>query len=477
MRRAPSAHTHVPPAASLLAALSLALACGADDPQAGAAEAGASEGGDTEAGSEGGSADGSTAGSDGAPASTSGGTEASVVYWRDVKPILDARCGACHSDDGVAPFSLTSYQDAAVYAETLPSALLAGLMPPWPADGDCNDYLYDPSLDDAQIQTIVDWVDQGAAEGDPNDVGAPLPVTTATLPEVDFTVAMAEPHTPAPPMGGLDEHRCFLVDWPATSDVYVTGYEVLPGNRKVVHHLVARMVDPADVADFEAQDADEAGDGWTCGSGTGMAGGGGALLGVWVPGAGASVLPEGTGMLVPTGSKLLLNMHYNTVMGDTSPDQTAVAFDVEDSVERVGVSQFVADPTWPVGDNMLIPAGDAASEHVFDRALPSSFDVHAIGLHMHTLGTEISLAVDHQDGSRSCGVDIPRWDFGWQLGYRLAAPIHVEAGDHVVLRCNFDNSPANQAVVDGVPRTPVDVTWGEDTYDEMCLGFVYITPG
>lgn len=424
-------------------------------------------------------ATGAPSGSDGSSGAAadptgSGGDAPAVVYWRDVKPIVDARCGACHSDDGVAPFALASYTEVASYGEAMVASVQSGQMPPWPAADDCTEYLFDPSLDEVQIQTLVDWVELGTPEGDPADVGEPLPLGIAELPRVDFEVAMAAEHTPMPPDGGLDEHRCFLVDWPETSDVYVTGYAVIPGNRKVVHHLVARIVGPDDVAALQEQDAMDAEDGWPCEAGSGMSGAGGPLLGVWVPGSGANVLPEGTGMEVVAGSKVMLNMHYNVLMGDTAPDRTRVAFMVEDEVDDVGISQFITDPTWPLGDNMLIEAGDPDSVHTYDKALPA-MRVHSVGLHMHTLGAAGSLVIEHADGTRSCAVDIPRWDFDWQLEYRLATAIDVAAGDRVVMQCRFDNSPEHQQVVDGVLREPEDVTWGEDTFDEMCLGFVYLT--
>ncbi|HWB73584.1 MAG TPA: hypothetical protein VG755_01490 [Nannocystaceae bacterium] len=440
---------------------------------------GSSSSGDSDEGAQASSDDGSLDESSGASSEggATTGAEAEVVYWRDLKPVIDARCGACHSADGVAPFSLGSYAEVAPYGELMLAQIDAGVMPPWPASPDCNDYLYDPSLSDEEKELVAQWVALGKPEGDPNDIGAPLPIASAELPRVDFTIAMAEPHVAAPPVGEYDEHRCFLLDWPHDGEMFVTGYEVVPGNRKVVHHLVARMVDPDGVAELEAQDASDAADGWACGAGTGMSGGGGPLLGVWVPGQGANVLPEGTGMRIAGGSKVLLNMHYNVVMGDTSPDQTSVKFMVESQVDVEGESQFVSDPTWPIGDNMLIAANDADSVHTFDATLPIALKVYALGMHMHTLGSYGSMKVERKDGSIACGVDIPRWDFGWQLGYRLAEPLEVSAGDRVVLQCGFDNSAAHQPLVDGAPKVPSDVTWGEDTYDEMCLGYVYVTRG
>jgi mono/diheme cytochrome c family protein len=447
--------------ASVSLALCLLAACAdpPDDPQA-----------DADASSD----EASTAAAD----STSEGAvvDPEVTYWRDIKPLLDARCGACHTADGVAPFSFDTYADAAVYAPAMMIAIDNGTMPPWPAADDCTEYLFDPTLDAAQIDAVRTWVELGAPEGDPATEGEPLPLARAELPRIDFEIAMADEHTPQLSGGELDEHRCFILEWPETEQVYVRGYEVIPGNRKIVHHLVARVVAPNEIEDLEASDAADPAEGWACGAGEGMSGGGGPLLGVWVPGSGASIFPENTGLPIESGSKVMLNMHYNIASGDTAPDRTRVTFMVEDEVELEGRSVFISDPTWPVGDNMLIEAGDAESVHTFDFELPlGAVDVHMIGLHMHTLGVYGSMVVERADGSTACGLDIPRWDFDWQLGYQLVGPLTVNVGDRVRLQCAYDNSAANQPLVDGVPREPTDVTWGEDSLDEMCLGYVYVT--
>jgi hypothetical protein len=401
------------------------------------------------------------------------------TYWADIKPIVDARCTGCHNADGVAPFGLTSFDEAFAYGEVMATAIEAGAMPPWPASPDCNEYLHDPSLDGAQIDTVRAWVDAGKPEGDPGDEGEPLPAIGAELPRIDLTAAMAEPHVPTPEEpGGLDEHRCFLVDFPADEEVFLRGYAVRPGNRRAAHHLVVQIIGPDEIGALVAADEADEAYGWACGAGTGMVGSGGSLLGAWVPGGGASLFPEGTGLRVPAGSKLLFNMHYNVVMGDVSPDVTEMDFMVESSVEREGRTVFVLDPTWPIGDNMLIPADDPSVVHEAEFStwlLGGAIEVYSVGMHMHTLATSGSLTV-MREGEEGCLVDIPRWDFGWQLFYDLKAGMRIEQGEEVRLRCEWDNSAANQPVVDGEQVAPRDVTWGEDTFDEMCMAIVYAVP-
>jgi len=182
---------------------------------------------------------------------TTGDLEDPAATWhRDVRPIVEGRCAACHEPGGVAPFPLTSFAEAEPWGEAMLAAMDSGAMPPFPADSSCNTYEQDPTLTAEQIELVRAWVDAGKPEGDPAIVGAPLPELGGELPRVDFETGMAAPHVPTPEDGGLDEHRCFLVDWPRTEDVFVSGYQVVPGNRKAVHHLVMRVIGPDELADY-----------------------------------------------------------------------------------------------------------------------------------------------------------------------------------------------------------------------------------
>ncbi len=399
---------------------------------------------------------------------------ADVTYYEDVKPILDARCAGCHDVGGVAPFPLTSYDEAVAYGEVLALSAQARTMPPWPADATCREYTHDASLSDAQIETLQAWVAAGKPEGDAANEGAALPIAQVRLDRIDLQTGMTEGHVPTP-TSGIDEHRCFLIDWPATEPVYITGFETHPGNRAALHHFVGLIVAPDQVADKEADDAADPGYGWDCGAGTGMGNLGSELFATWVPGAQAAKMPEGTGQLVQPGSKILLNMHYNVLSGDLSPDQTTFDFQVESTVEKPGKMYFATDFAWPAAKTMDIPAGSASVVHsspVSDQQFGRNpYTIWFAGLHMHTLGTAARMFVERASGEQECLVDIPRWDFDWQLGYNLAQPLHVADGDRLHIECEWDNSAGNQPA----GEEPKDVNWGEDTFDEMCLGMVFVT--
>jgi hypothetical protein len=286
---------------------------------------------------------------------------------------------------------------------------------------------------------------------------------------------MREAHEVVAPPGEVDEHVCFLIDWPETERVFITGYEARPSNLSVAHHFVGTIVAPGQVAAFEAEDARSPGYGWPCGAGGGM-GNAGALFATWVPGRGAEIFPEGTGLAIEPGSKLLLNMHYNVVSGGGA-DQTALDFMVERQVARPATSILLSDPMWSRAQTMHIPAGDGDVVHVYERGVEGlgNVTVHSVGMHMHVFGASSGIEVVRGDGSDECLLDIPKWDFGWQMQFGLKNAVTLGPNDTLRMWCRFDNSPENQPIVDGRRRTPQDVNWGEDTYDEMCISALYLT--
>ena len=268
-------------------------------------------------------------GSDGGVETDSGAT--GLTYYKDVKPIIDAKCATCHVEGGVAPFALTSYALVKPQAGVAMLALQDGTMPPWKANRDCNEYHGDFSLTDTQQQTIIDWVLADAPEGDPNNEGQALPDTRETLSRVDETLSMAQPYTP---QLSPDDYRCFLIPWPEkfTSTKYVTGFRAAPGNFKVVHHVIAYLAAPNEVSTYEDLDAQESGPGFTCFGGSG--GPAQQWIGGWAPGNLGSDFPAGTGIAVEPGSMIVLQVHYNTTAGEISPDATSIEVKLDDSVDN-----------------------------------------------------------------------------------------------------------------------------------------------
>ncbi|MFT5683028.1 MAG: hypothetical protein ACI8RZ_003955 [Myxococcota bacterium] len=413
----------------------------------------------------------------------SGGDE-DVTYYEDVKPILDGRCVNCHQDGGVAPFVLDAYADAAPLADAIASNTTARTMPPWGAVEGHQGYNDDPSLSAEQLDTLTAWAEQGALEGDAATEGAPLTPVGQSLARIDITLEMPEPYTPSNDQP--DDYRCFVLDWPEDTEQYVTAFNVLPGNDEVVHHVAAFLVAPDGLLGdsiFETiagWDASEDGPGYSCYGGPSSSNGESAQIPIeqlaqWVPGFGAQEFSEGTGILIPPGSQIILQLHYN-VAGGVGEDQTAIEFTLEDTVARRAQFAPVLDATWPLS-GMDIPAGQVTTHDVqFDpRAffallsgdalnLDDGFDIHSILLHMHKLGEHGMVSVERADGSSEVLLEVSPYDFNWQLNYRLSQAVPFADGDEIRLTCTFDNSEGS-----------ADLSWGEGSEEEMCVANLFIS--
>jgi hypothetical protein len=270
-----------------------------------------------------------------------------------------------------------------------------------------------------------------------------------------------------------------VIDWPKSEVSYVTGFRANPGNAKVVHHVIAFLAPPSQVDAVKKLDDADPGEGYTCFGGPGF--NQTNWIGAWAPGSQGTDYPEGTGIKIEPGSKVVLQVHYNTLTAGKQKDRTSVDFKLESSVIKEATIQPWTNPTWlNKKDTMKIPAfaPDTMHSFAFDPTpfLSSGkpFLMYSANLHMHQLGTRAKLSLQRKDGSEDCLLDIPKWNFHWQGSYGFPAPKVVNPGDKVYLECHWDNTPPMQPIVDGKPQMPKDVFWGEGTTDEMCLGGFYM---
>lgn len=400
------------------------------------------------------------------------------TYVRDIKPLVDVKCTGCHSEGNIAPFSLKTYEQVSAMKGPVTAAVVARTMPPWQAARGCADYVGDRSLTDGQIDLIKRWADAGAPLGDPNDTPVPVADDRLSLSRFDFELPLPVPYTP---QNFPDDYRCFFLDWPATGTTYVTGFGVLPGNPEIVHHAIAYIVRPANVALFQSLDDKEPGPGWTCfGSPLGSTPGSGpdqfSWLGGWSPGVSGTDFPAGTGIEIPAGSKIVVQLHYYSASRVPAPDQTKIRIQTTPTVEKKAAFLPFSNPQWLMG-GMQIPARSNDVVHRFSAdptmlvsfltggALPAGkpLTLYESSQHMHLLAERSLARLDRADGNKECLLDIPDWDFHWQPSARLRTPKRITPGDKLYLECQWDN-PGDK-----------DVNWGEGTGDEMCLSIYYLT--
>ncbi|MCB9680123.1 MAG: hypothetical protein H6733_01505 [Alphaproteobacteria bacterium] len=400
-----------------------------------------------------------------------------VTYHRDVRPIFDRHCAACHTDGGVAPFSMTYAADAWAdgppsWVPTAVAAMEAGTMPPWMPSQDCQPIQGARVLPDGALDTVTAWADGGFVEGDPSTYKARTTDAALDLGEPTLTLRGDAAYTPD--RARPDDYRCFVLDHTFEEEAWLDAFTVVPDALSMVHHVILYRLD-ADYADDVARwDAEDDGPGYTCfGSpGTWEA----ETVAGWAPGSTPEVYGDDLARRISAGSVLVLQMHYNTLTlptaATTPSDRTGVAL-------WLGERPRLELRSFPFADlDLYLPAGDPDVSATFDASLDFlTRNVRLKGAfpHMHQLGVSMRVDVVRDDGSETCLVDIPDWDFNWQQAYFYDDDVDLFVGpdDQLRISCTYDNSTANQPVVNGSQLEPRDVAWGDGSLDEMCLAYLY----
>ena len=385
---------------------------------------------------------------------------APITYTREIAPVLQANCMNCHREGEVAPFSLTSYDEASKRARQLADATQSRFMPPWKPEPGFGHLLGQRRLTEEQIALFDRWADAGAPEGDPADLPpAPDFPDGWLLGEPDLIVKVPEAFEL--PADGRDVFRNFVIPLAVDSDKLVAAVEFRPGNRRVVHHALF-FLDSSGVA--RGKDAAAAGPGFSSFGGPGFIPSG--ALGGWAPGGTPRVLPDGMGRMLRKGSDLVLQIHYHP-SGKPESDQSTIGIHyVKEGSQKVIAGMIVLDRA------LEIPAGAARHPMHAAYTLPADCTMVGIAPHMHLLGREMKATATYPDGKVEPLIWIKDWNFNWQDQYLFAEPLHLPKGTRLDVTALYDNSEANPLN----PNTPPKrVTWGEQTTDEMFICFFLVT--
>jgi mono/diheme cytochrome c family protein len=388
------------------------------------------------------------------------GGDTAVTFNNQVVRILQKNCQVCHHPGDIAPFSLMTYEDAYLWAGRIEEVTQSRYMPPWKPAAGCGEFQNQRGLTDEEIATIAQWVDAGVPEGDPNDL-PPLEFPDGwTLGEPDLMLTPEVEYQPDPTGG--DIYRCFSIPTNLTEDRYVTRIEIRPGNRSIVHHVLL-FVDATGAS--VALDQADPEPGYTCFGGPGFSAG---IFSGWAPGSRPWQMPDRVGILVPAGSRLVMQVHYHPT-GEPEADRTMVGLHFADGPIQKQFRIFTL-----INDRFVIPAG--ATHHLVRAifTIPRGFDVHALSVfpHMHLLGREMEVRAVFPNRTTQCLVDISDWDFNWQDMYFYTQPVPIPGGTRLELTAYYDNS-ANNPNNPNSPPQPVG--WGEATTDEMCIAFIGFT--
>lgn len=369
-----------------------------------------------------------------------------VNYAEHVAPIVQAKCQSCHRPGEVGPFALLTYTDLKRRADGISEVVSERRMPPWHADPRHGTFVNDRRLSARERATLIAWVDQGTPEGDPTK--APAPRTWPEgwrigTPDVVFT--MPKPHT-VRAEGALPYQR-FRVPTNFTEDRWVQALEPRPSERSVVHHIIIYLRDPARGGGFDDLEH----------------------LAAYAPGDLPSVFPPGTAKRIPAGSELVFELHY-TPIGKPVVDQSSVGL------------IFAKEPpkyraiTQPIPNlQFVIEPGDSNREVRSKLTLDREVKLLALFPHMHLRGKDFQFTVTYPDGRTDTLLSVPQYDFAWQSIYWLTNPLTLPKGTRIDCLAHFDNSASNAALTEADTRERV--RWGEQTWDEMMIGYIdYLVP-
>ncbi len=427
-------------------------------------------------------------------------SKAAVTFNKDVAPILFKNCAECHRPGEAAPMSLLSYKEARPWARSIREKVVSREMPPWHADPHVGQFSNDPRLTRGQIDTITAWVDGGAKEGEPRDLPpAPKFVEGWNIGQPDLILRMPEEFTLD--ANGPDEYQHFEIDPGFTEDKYVEIAEARPGNRRIVHHIIAAILAPPKDGqpqqnltreEFEKMRAErdpilysegflrrlrpEApvyDDGCQLpngGGGNQLDGSGqfrfGMLLCGFAPGREPTNWEPGTVKKIPAGSKILLQVHYSKTAGQVEKDRSMIGLVFAKQPPRKELF------TYPIQNRYFrIPPG--AENHRVTACWTAPQDIQLIGAgpHMHKRGKAMEIKVFYPDGRSEVLLNVPRYDFSWQTFYNFKQSIAIPKGARFMVTGYLDNSVKNK----NNPDPAQAVRFGEPTYDEMMIGSIAYT--
>jgi hypothetical protein len=378
-----------------------------------------------------------------------------VTYTRHVARIVQDHCQECHRPGEAGPFSLLTYRDAAAWSAAIREVVDERRMPPWHADPAHGRFRNARRLADADWATLLAWVDQGCPEGDPADQPPPREFVRGWRigrPDAVFTVPRAVPVPAEAPKGGVP-YKFIVVTEPFAEEKWVRAVECRPGEAGVVHHITAFLVAPGtDVRRWEQRsDLQQLLDSYSDDG----------FLAGYGPGEDPLTLPPGQAKHIPRGARIAFELHY-------TPNGTACS-----DRSYVGLVYAKEPPRHPVRTGsamqplLLIPPGAADHRVAATRTFERPAVLLSVCPHMHLRAKSATFTLVRPDGGREVLLSVPRYDFNWQTNYYLAEPLRIPKGSTIEFVVHYDNSAGN-------PNNPDPgrfVSWGEQSWDEMMIGF------
>lgn len=434
-----------------------------------------------------------------------------ISFAADVEPIIAETCARCHTGTGPGTQHIRFDTAGGVAKASVGIEFVTqtGYMPPWPAGGESIEYEQDWSLTETEIAVLADW----HAAGSPLDVPEDRVIEPATRPvrlqDADMSIPSRGSYDGE--LGQDDEYRCMVYDPGLDGPGFVTGMDFVPEQEQVVHHAVGFVLDASDRPDVDAIDgADGEGGGWTCfGFQPGRSS---RLIYAWAPGQAATRYPEGSGLWLDDGDFFVVQTHYHydveappdqsTLHLDWLPESEAAGVDpvgvsvhlgpaeipctdeesgplcdrdaaIARAKERYGEAGFMADAILGLcGQTPADYAGftDGLSRSSCDQRVGTSGEIVTVLGHQHELGSSFTMTLNPDTDDEIVLLDIPEWDFDWQLNYDPVDSIVLEPDDVLRMECSWDRSLRDPDL------EPAYVVWSDGTDDEMCFATIVTRP-
>jgi polyisoprenoid-binding protein YceI len=439
-------------------------------------------------------------------------TTAAVSFASQVQPILEANCASCHQpgEAGASMWTLATAGDAAEVADGLAVVTGAGYMPPWPPSQVGIPLRHARGLTAAQIDVLRQWADSRGALDVPADTPVrPTPEPEVPQPRADVRLELAEPYQGSP--AKRDDYRCFILDPGLTEPRFMTGYTFEPDQRSVVHHALVYRIRAARVESARARDEADPGSGFACLAGAGMGTGGGDLVAGWVPGQRPAAFDPGLGFDFQPGDVLVAQIHYHYESANP-PDRSRMTLQLAapgEQVTALRTRELLAPVELPCPPGVLAPLCDreaaladaeirfgptgriipdvlhricrsdvatvAARSDGYTAATTCDYQLRESGTivdvlgHMHELGLAYRMTLNPGTDREKILLDIPTWDFDWQLNYQPVEEVRIESGDVLRVDCSWDRRLRYE-------EAPRYIFFAEGTDDEMCFSTVTTKP-
>ena len=375
---------------------------------------------------------------------------ANISYSEEIAPMLADNCVACHRDGGIGPWAMTDYNMVRGFSLMIREVVRTQRMPPWHADPAVGHFSNDRSLSAEQTQKLVHWIEAGAPRGEGPDPLAEMDHTWGTwavhepeLGEPDYIIDIPAAEIPAT---GVVDYMYHFVQNNIEQDVWVKAAEILPGDRAVLHHVITSYGQMETEGPRKGRLKRE-----------GQAG-----LRGYVPGMVSQHFPENTGVFLPADATIEFQMHYTT-NGKATVDESKLGIWVYDAPPEHQVFSLIL-----ANGRIKIPPHAKNHMETAERVMPKPAIIYNMLPHAHFRGKASQFSVVYPDGTEEVLLHVPNYDFNWQTTYELAEPKYIPAGTKIVHTTWWDNSAQNPAN----PDPTIEVTWGEQSWEEMLFGAV-----